>query len=118
MFLLVLIEVVTVSLYPFAFLRSGPGGKPEILFDVADELIDKVEVTKESPAKGIKDKGLVKLGGEPPKKIPKEHRFAITDISHQHLAIFSHARGNDFDGKLPAFAYPLLFAQKKKESQS
>jgi len=51
---------------------SGSDGKTEILFDVADSVISKA--SKDNP--GI--------------KMPKQHKFAVSDIHHQHLAIFSH----------------------------
>lgn len=59
----------------------GPGGKPEILFDLSDELLKKS--TKEQDNDDDKPKPV----------IPKEHRFAISDISHQHLSVFSHCKG-------------------------
>jgi len=65
-------------------ITKGPGGKPEILFDVADHLIDK------GPAKEASKEA----------KIPKEHQFAISDIPHQHLAVFSHTTGEKGKSKL------------------
>jgi transcription initiation factor TFIIF subunit beta len=77
-------------------ITKGIGGKPEILFDVADAIINDTKpststVTKVDNSK-VDKSGLVSLSKpKAPIKIPKEHRFAISDIAHQRLAIFSHS---------------------------
>lgn len=83
----------------FVLCARGPGGKPEILFDVADAIINHVEPSTSAPVKvdknDKKDKNNVVPISKPKvaMKIPKEHRFAISDIPRQRLAIFSHSKG-------------------------
>lgn len=91
----------------------GADKKPEILFDVTDQVVqtqpkDKAkskEKEKEKPGKDGKDgKGKGDKRKEPPEDIPevfpKEHRFAISDISHQHLAVFSQSKEEKNRSKL------------------
>lgn len=64
-----------ISCDDFYWYDRGPLGKPDIRFEVSDAVIEKA----------ARDK--------PDTKIPKEHRFTVSDISHQHMAVFSHEKG-------------------------
>ncbi|KAI1301935.1 General transcription factor IIF subunit 2 [Halotydeus destructor] len=57
-------------------ITKGPGGKPEILFDLAQEL-------EKDNSVEMKDEMTT---------IPRDHRFAISDIPQQRLAVFSHTK--------------------------
>ncbi|RWR98953.1 transcription initiation factor IIF: small subunit-like protein [Dinothrombium tinctorium] len=61
-------------------ITKGPGGKPEILFDLSDDLVA-MKDAQNSSGSTSKDQPV----------IPKAHRFTISDISNQHLAVFSHS---------------------------
>ncbi|XP_053214194.1 general transcription factor IIF subunit 2-like [Panonychus citri] len=54
-------------------ISKGNTGRPEILFDLSGEVFEQANSHR--------------AASDP--KIPKEHRFIISDISHQHLAVFS-----------------------------
>ncbi|RWS24700.1 transcription initiation factor IIF: small subunit-like protein [Leptotrombidium deliense] len=77
-------------------ITKGPGGKPEILFDLSDDLLTK----KEPKSSGSKDKGKKEAEKSKEPDIPKEHRFTISDISNQHLAVFSHVKDEKASGVL------------------
>lgn len=51
------------------------------MFDLSDELLQRSKVEQETD------------DDRPKPVIPKEHRFAISDISHQNLSVFSHCKG-------------------------
>ncbi|RWS02393.1 transcription initiation factor IIF: small subunit-like protein [Dinothrombium tinctorium] len=57
-------------------ITKGPGGKPEILFDLSDDLVA-MKDAQNSSGSTSKDQPV----------IPKAHRFTISDISNQHLAL-------------------------------
>ncbi|KAM7301667.1 general transcription factor IIF subunit 2 [Ixodes scapularis] len=55
-------------------ITKGPNGKTDIRFTLSDECVNMKDVTEKST-------------------IPKEHRFVISNISNQNLAVFSQNKG-------------------------
>ena len=54
--------------------NRGEGGKPLIKFDVSDSVIERA----------VED--------DPDVKVPKEHKFTVSHVERQHLAVFSHSK--------------------------
>ncbi|XP_074605071.1 transcription factor TFIIFbeta [Brevipalpus obovatus] len=65
-------------------ISKGAGGKPEILFDLSNDVLDRAKQRRDP--------------NEP--HIPKEHCFVISDISHQHLGVFSYPKDDKSANKL------------------
>jgi len=59
-------------------INKTPTGKPEILFNLSEEL-----TKSDVPNNSSKELST----------IPREHQFAISDIKHQTLAVFSQSKG-------------------------
>ncbi|XP_015781611.1 general transcription factor IIF subunit 2 [Tetranychus urticae] len=64
--------------------NRGPAGRPEIFFDLSNEVLERAKAKPESKNSDT--------------HIPKEHQFVISDISHQHLAVFSHPKDDRSSG--------------------
>ncbi|XP_053212472.1 general transcription factor IIF subunit 2-like [Panonychus citri] len=56
--------------------NRGAGIKPEIFFDLSKDVMERAKAKSGTTSNDV--------------NIPKEHQFVISDISHQHLAVFSH----------------------------
>lgn len=64
-------------------------GRTDIVFNVSDEVVNRAKERQEKEAKSNHENGKKEAT---PAQIPQKHQFTVSDISHQHLAVFSHSK--------------------------